>query len=42
MTYARCLLCNKGIMYGQLMALERYEGHREADFGKKIDLHVRF
>lgn len=29
MTYARCLLCNKGIIYGQLMALERYEGHRE-------------
>ena len=27
MTYAPCLLCNKGIIYGQLMALERYEGH---------------
>lgn len=26
-TYAPCLLCNKGIIYGQLMALERYEGH---------------
>lgn len=36
MTYARCLLCNKGIIYGQLMALERYEGHREEGFGKEL------
>ena len=37
MTYARCLLCNKGIIYGQLMALERYEGHREKRaFGNKL------
>ena len=43
MTYACCRLCNKGIIYGQLMALERYEGHTERNgFWKKIDLRVQF